>query len=387
MKVLYVAWKSLVEQLRDARNMLLAVSLPAGFMVVFALPYAGGLPTYRIVVHDQDRGAVSRDGSPLRAAQRLVDSLRAARYADGKPVLDLRLAPRQEAEDALRSSRVALLVDVSPPFSERIAAGDSQAATAVTLAGDASNPAFVSARWVVDDVVQGTVASLQGVAPPGHAAVRTLGEGVARTEYDYVAPGVIVFAILLLVAQTAMLMVAEFQAGTLQRYQLTGAGAGVLFAGVSLSQMLIAAVQVPIMTAVALLMGFNANGSILAAVLIAMILSLSAVGLGLLVSCVARTPAEASNLGAGVLLAVTFLSGAFFPVPELAFVHAFGRELGPWHLFAAKHAYTAIRQVLVYGASLGDLTFELAATAVLSAAYLAIGIVVYGRTRMRAALE
>ncbi len=387
MKVLLVAWKSLVEQLRDVRNMLLAVSLPAGFMVMFALPYAGGLPTYRVVVHDQDRGATGPGGAPLRATQRLTEALRAVKYPDGKPVLELRPSTRPEAERALGAAQAALLLEVAPDFSERVAAGDPRAATALTLAGDPSSPAFVSARWVVDDVIQATVASLQGVPPPGHAVTRLLGDGVARTEYDYVAPGVIVFAVLLLVAQTAMLMVAEFQGGTLQRYQLSGAGAGVLFAGVSLSQMVIAAVQVPLMTGVALLMGFNAVGSILAAILIALILSLGAVGLGLLVACVARTPAEASNLGAGVLLAVTFLSGAFFPVPELAFVQAFGRELGPWHLFAAKHAYDAIRQVLVHGAGLGDLAFELSATAVLSAASLAIGVMVYGRTRLRAALE
>jgi ABC-2 type transport system permease protein len=384
MRVLWVAWKSLLEQVRDLRNLLLALSLPAGFMVVFALPYLGGLPTYRVVVRDADRGASGRDGAPLQATRRLIEALRAERYPDGKAVLELRLVPRLEA--AAQAGQAALLLEVGADFSERVAAGDPGAATAVTLIGDPSSPAFVSARWVVDDVLQRTVSALQGLPPPGHAAIRSLGPGEARTEYDAVVPGVIVFAILLLVAQTAMLMVAELQAGTLQRFQLSGAGAGVLFAGVSLSQMLIAAVQVPVITAVALLMGFHASGSLLAAVLVAMILGLSAVGLGLLVSCLARTPAEASNLGAGVLLAVTFLSGAFFPVPELGLVHAFGRELGPWHLFAATHAYAAIRQVLVHGAGLGDLLFELTATTVLSAAYLALGILVFGRTRLRAAL-
>lgn len=384
MKILSIAWKTFVEQLRDLRNLLLAVSLPAGFMVLFALPYVGGLPSYTVMVQDEDRPAVRPGGEPLRAGAELVDALEKARYPDGKPILIVKTATRAEAERALRASEIALLVAVPSDLSALVASGDPQAARRIGLEGDPGGASFMGARWAVDEQIELTVARLQGRAPPAHPELRPLGD-VGRTEFDYVAPGVIIFAVLLLVAQTAMLVVAEIQSGTLQRYQITGAGAATLFSGISLAQMTVAAVQVPLMTAVALMMGFHAKGSIAMAIAICMVLSLSAVGLGLLVSCVVRTPAEASNVGAGLLLAVTFLSGAFFPVPELNFLHLFGREFGPWDIFAAKHAFGALRQVLVYGVPASGVRFELLATALLSALYLAIGVAVFRRTRMRAA--
>lgn len=379
MRILSVAWKSLLEQVRDLRNLLLAVSLPAFFMVLFALPYAGGLPRYEILLVDE-----APAGAPAPATAAVVKALEDARYSDGKPMLSVKRGTPGDAGEALRTQAVALQLVLPADFSNRVAARDPRVAEAVRLEGDPGSVNFNGARWVVDDVVESTLAVLQDRRPVARPEVRLLG-ALGRTEFDYVAPGVIIFAIMLLVAQTAMLVVAEVQTGTLQRFQLARAGTAALFGGISLSQMAIAAVQVPLMTGVALAMGFHASGSLLAAVAICMILSLSAVGLGLLVACLARTPAEASNLGAGVLLAVTFLSGAFFPVPELPFLHAFGRDLGPWHLFAAKHAFSALHQVLVYGTPASGVAFELIATGLLSLVYLAVGIAVFRRVRMRAA--
>ena len=388
MKALSIAWKTFLEQLRDLKNLALAVSIPAGFMVLFALPYAGGLPTYKVLVDDADAGASRPGGAPLRAGAELSKGFAELRYEDKKPMLELKKAGRVEAETALKSGTAAtLLLTIPADFSARVVSQGGEAVRALLVEGDPSSANFVSARWIVEESIEATVARLQGRPPAARPQSRLLGDGVARTEFDYVAPGVIIFAILLLVAQTAMLVVSELQSGTLQRYQLTGAGTAALFSGISASQMVVAAIQVPLMTGVAMAMGFHASlANLPAAMLVSMALSLSAVGLGLLVSCVARTPVEASNLAAGVLLPVTFLSGAFFPVPELSFFTLFDRPMGPLDLLSAKHAFNALRQLLLYGNSLGAVGFELAATLLLSAVYLGLGIAIFRRTRMRATL-
>ncbi|MBM4270511.1 MAG: ABC transporter permease, partial [Deltaproteobacteria bacterium] len=182
---------------------------------------------------------------------------------------------------------------------------------------------------------------------------------------------------------TMRIIVNEHQAGTLQRLQLTSMTGNDLFGGVALSQMVLACIQVPVMFGVAVALGYDAAGSIIAAIPVGLALSLSAVGLGLLVACVARNPTEAANLGAGVLLPVTFLSGAFFPVPDLAFLSVAGRDLGPWHIFPARHALAALRQQLTFGAPMGSVVFELVATVVLGLGMLWIGAAVFQRTRMR----
>jgi hypothetical protein len=254
-------------------------------MVVFALPFSGGLPTYKLLVKDDDQGASLPNGARLQAGAELLRALERATYQDGKPMLTLRKAERARAHELLRSGTdAALFMNVAGDLSRRVAAGDLHAAQGISLEGDLSSPNFVYAHWIVDATIEMTVAALQNRPAPAHPEIRLVGDGIGRTEFDHVVPGVIIFAILLLVAQTAMLVVGEHRSGTLLRYQLSGAGTGALFAGISLAQMSIAALQVPLMTAVALLMGFHAVGSLAAAIAICMILSLSAVGLGLLVS-------------------------------------------------------------------------------------------------------
>lgn len=388
MKALSVATKILREQVRDLRTLALTVALPAGFMVVFGLAFGGGLPTYDVVVADDDGGPVS---------SAFVERLRGAAYDGGQPIFTVQTGTSAEAEQAVRADKAVLAVVIPPGFSAgalaprpRVAVGTAEAAGAggaeamePVAGGDPSDPRFPAAYWAMREELDAVMTEATGERPRGAVRSWLITESGGTTEFDYAAPGVMVFAIMLLVAGTAMIVVGEHQAGTLQRLRLTAMTGTDLFAGVALSQMVLACVQVPVMFGVALALGYHASGSLLAALPVGLALSLGAVGLGLLVACVARNPTEAANLGAGVLLPVTFLSGAFFPIPDLPVLTVAGRDLGPWHLLPARHALTALRQQLSFGASLGSVAFELVMTLVLGLATLWIGAMVFERTRMR----
>lgn len=386
MKALIIARKTLREQVRDRRSFIMSMAIPAGFMLIFGLAFGGGLPTYEVAVVQADEGAALPDGGRLEAGAIFSQTLGELKYEDGKPIFRVVALGDRKPEDLLRNRDVAAVVEVPATFSrDLLAQGQGAPPAEVVVRGDPSDAGFTATRWIVGSVLDETIAAVLARPPPVRMATQTIGEDRGRSEFDFIVPGIMVFAILLLVSQTAMVVVREYQTKTLERLQLSAMTATDLFVGIAATQLVIAVFEVLVMLGVALLMGFRPSGSLPAALGIAVILSLAAVGIGLLVGVVARTPAEAGNLGAGALLPMTFLSGAFFPVPAIDVVSLGSRTFGLWDLLAPKHALSAMRQVMVLGTPAGDVWVEVVATLGLSILYLMIGIIVFHRLRLRQA--
>ena len=196
-------------------------------------------------------------------------------------------------------------------------------------------------------------------------------------------PGVMVFGIMLLVAVTAMVMVRENVNQTLRRLRLTRLRARDLLIGVTLAQLAVAALMIPITFGTAVLFGFRPNGSLLLAIGIGLLLSLGAVGLGLIVACFAHTDSEAANLGAGVGVMLALVSGAMGPMPAAPLMTIGGRAIQIYDFMPTAQATQALRQVLVLGAGLDAILYQLVMLALLSLLFLTIGVLLYQRRQLR----
>jgi ABC-2 type transport system permease protein len=60
-----------------------------------------------------------------------------------------------------------------------------------------------------------------------------------------------------------------------------------------------------------------------------------------------------------------------------------GHQIDLFDIFPATHGFSALQQVLTYGAGLSEVGFRLAATVVLAMFYFVIGVVVFQRRQMR----
>jgi ABC-2 type transport system permease protein len=373
-KAISVMNKALREQLRDLRGMAFAVALPAAFMVIFGLAFGGGLPTIKVLVADLDRGP---------AASAFVSALRGFKYRDGRPMVEVLDGAGSDVEARVKSGDAAGFVRLPPGFSARLAGSEPVDASALVAGGDAADVNFRMVFMFASDALAVAAKEATGKAPATAISTRWIGEEKTKTEFDWSAPGLMVFAIMLLVAQTAMVVVAEIQRGTLQRLRLTAMTARDLFLGVTGSQMVLAAVQVPLMFAVAKALGYSSDGSLAFGMLLCIALSLCAVGCGLITACVAKTPMEAANLGAGVLMPMVFLSGSMFPIPPVPLFAVGGQTVGLWDFLPPTHVVEALRQTLTYGVPWTQCIYNLVATVVLSLMYLAFGVVVFQRVRMK----
>jgi ABC-2 type transport system permease protein len=364
MKTLLVARKSLLEMLREPQLPILVVLLPLVFLLITALTYNTPLlVTHPVLVLD-----------PTGSGEALVQELQAQRYDDGRPIFDLSLSTdRQAAEAALKEHAVTALLIIEP--------GDT--ALQVTLAGDALYGRFYRASTILNDVVRRYGDLLAQRPQVARVVQQPLVAAGPQTEFDLYTPGMIMFALLLIIPQTAMLAAREIHWGTLRRLRLSRMRAWDLLGGISLAQMVVAVAQVVIVFLCALALGYHNQGSLWLAILVGLVVSFSAIGQGMVVACFVQNDSQATNAGSTLSMVQAFFSGAMFPLPPLTIFTLAGHQIDLFDVFPATHGFLALQQVLNYGAGLKEIGFRLGATLLLSALYLGAGVHIFQRLQMR----
>lgn len=381
MKVLGIARKSLVELVREPLLLGLAFVFPLVLVGLYYVAYGEtdeGLARYLAIwVVNEDEGVEGWQGG-----QQLIEVLRATEW-EGLPVFDVRVvADRAAAEIALRERKVALLLSIPPGFSRAVQSPAARPAE-VTLVGDPGSDNYVFARNFFDDLLRRfgqAAAGFQSTSPTAYEFVPGTG---TMSDFDFGVPGIIIFGIALVAVTTAQTLVREEVGGTMRRLRLSRAGAHDLLLGVGLAQMAIALLIVPVTFGAAEALGFQGNGSLLLGMVVGLLFALSGVGVGLLTACFARTDSEAANLSATIGVLLVLLSGAMYPMPEAPLFTVAGRTVQLYDLVPAAHAGEAMRRVLLFGDGVGAIGYELAALTLLSVLFLAGGVWLYGRMRLR----
>jgi ABC-2 type transport system permease protein len=365
-KALLVARKSLVEIFREPGLLALVVLLPLVFVGITAFAYNRPF----LVTHSI--GVIIGEGG----AWGLIDELRAEQYPDGRPVFEvLALTDPGAAQTALEEREITALLEVGVGADER---------PEVLVYGDALYGRFYRASVILDEVVL-----RHADFAAGRATVLSISEGRyapagPRTELDFYAPGMMVFALLMLIPQTTMLVGRELRWGTLRRLRLSRVRAWELLLGVSLTQLAIAVLQVIVVFTSALAVGYHHHGSLGLAMVVSLSISVSAIGFGLIVACFIENDSQAVNLGSTVTMIMVFTSGAFFPLPPLTVFTLLGHPISLFDLFPATHGMLALQQVLNDGAGLAEIGFRLSATLLLSLLLFFSGVFIFHRRKMRA---
>jgi ABC-2 type transport system permease protein len=361
MRALLVARKSLLELLRETQLLLLVLMLPLAFLGILAFAYNTPLlVTHPILLMGSDP-----------QVDPLADELESQRYADGRPVFRVStMTDRMVAEAALRAHEATALVVVS------------EEGSAVTFLGDAVYPRFYRASIILENVLSDSADRAAGRPQVIRVEAQPIGEAGLLTEFDIYAPGMMIFAMLLIIPQTAMLVAREIRWKTLRRLRLTPLRAWDLLGGISISQMTFAVLQVLIIFFSALALGFHNRGSLWLAILVGLVVCFSAVGLGLIVACFVENDSQAINVGSAVTMVQVFLSGSFYQLPPMTAFTLAGHQIDVFDIFPATHGFSALQQVLSYGASFEQISFRLVMAVVLSGIYFAIGVIIFQRLQL-----
>ena len=388
-KALTIAAKTLKETFRQPKNLAITLGLPLAFMAIFGLAFGGAdEDTREIAVVDEDQSDLS---------QRYLEGLREIAYGSGAPMFDLVVLDAAAARGGVANADhdAALVIPAgfmedalpsgAPPGTPVEALTQPQegptppAGATVTIVGDPSRVGFQVAKQAIEAYTAAFAEGITGQRPAVSAEAEAL-TASELTQFDFIAPGLMIFAILNIIPQAAGALARESEQRTLDRVRMSPTGAASLLAGVALAQVALAFVSLALMLVMARVMGFHNQGSYLVAYLVAIAAAVACTGIGLGIAAFARTQQEAANLGIAVSVPASFLSGAFFPVPG---VRLFG-DVELYDALPTTHAIAALREIMTLGRPVADVTGALGALALLGLAYFAAGMVLYRRTRLTA---
>lgn len=385
MRLWSVFRKSAREQWRDPLTLSLVLIFAPLVVLLYRLFFPTGSTTYTVLVLNQDAGVRQASGQRWNAGDALMAELRKVTYADGSPMLVVeRVADRAEGETRIKNRGAQLLLILAPEFSQALQTGATTHAAAATYIGDLTQPYYAVATVLVNSVFEQFVKTTLGQPMPIRVTEEPLGASGARTEFENYVPGLLIFAVILLVFSAPMAVAREVEAGTLRRLQITRMRAFDFLGGVALTQMIVGVAALLLALLVAVLLGFRSQGPLWAAIVIGAITSLSVIGVGLIVACFSRTVTQAFLLANFPLAFFMFFSGAMFPVPRLTVFSIGSQSVALFDILPTSHAVIALQKIFVLGAGLSDVAYELIALAVLSALYFAIGVWLFQRTQLRA---
>jgi len=384
MKLWSVLLKSLREQRRDVLSLLLTLSTAPFFVFVYWLFFGGGSTSYAVLVINQDRGITDATGAVWNAGDDIIAMLQETiTYENGQSMLRVKqVADRAEAERRLRDRDATLLVIIPQDFTQTLTTPEAQPGV-VTFVGDRTNTYYTVTSTLANAALTSYLDAVTDQTRPVEVTEEALGGSSARTEFELYVPGLLILAVLMLVYQASMVVVREIEAGTLDRLRITRLSALDLLGGISLSQVLIGAAGVVLTFLTALALDFHSAGPVWVAVLIGAVTTFSAVGVGLIVTCFARTTYQAFMVSTFVLFLMMFFTGTFMPVPGGELFTLGDHIFRIYDVLPPTHAVVALNKVLTLGEGLSAIQFELAALLALSVLYFAGGVWLFQRTHLR----
>lgn len=386
MKVWHVFRKTMIEQLRELASLSMVLVLCPFFVFLYWLMTSGGSTTYRILLINQDQGMYRAETGKINEGQEVARVLENMHYENNVPMIKLhQINDRASANEKLKNRNAAALLILPPDFSAALHDKDrsaDSARTAVTIVGDAANPAYTVASILALTAADQVIQSISGIKPPVTWNEEFISHAKPRTEFEMLVPGLLILSIMMLIFTTALPLVREREDKTLRRLRISCMNSFDLLSGVSLAQIVIGTVAILLTFLTARLLGFHSQGSLWAAIVIGILTAGSVIAVGLLTACFCKNATAVLTIGTLPFFLFMWFTGAAMPVPAVEIFSIGSRTFALNDILPPTHAVIALNKVLSFGASLADVWLELVLMLGLSVIYFFVGIVVFQKTQM-----
>jgi ABC-2 type transport system permease protein len=421
MKFISIAVKDFKELVRDRRGLFFILLFPIFFMMIFGFAFGGmgeNNTPHNIAVVNLDQGTINSTGSNVNYGNELTTKLEDQNYeksnvklfnvtsttnSSAQPLLSKRTVDAELIIPANFSNSVQSLINntilSSIGQTSTVNSSINKSTSTLIISGDTGYMGFGVAQGILvgflgqyqQNVITNTMDSIAGT--PGaqptqyiNTTVQSIAGTASFTQFDFLAPGMMVFAILLLATTVAAILTREVESGTLLRLKISKMRSFDLLFGGLIPWSLVAGAQVVILLAVAIILGLHWQGSyysILLAIIIGIIAGIASISLAMIIAAFAKNDRQAANLGTLIVVPTSFLTGAFFPLPA-EYINFFGHSFQIYDILPWTHTLTALRSVLVYGYGWNSISYDVIISAVLTLILFVIGVFLFSKTRLGA---
>ena len=292
--------KEFIQMRRDRLTLGMMVGLPALQLLLFGYAIRTEVRVLPAAVLDESRTAESR---ALIQVLENTGSFRITGQAASRRALDREIA---------RGDAKAGIV-IPPDYARRLKRRDgAQVQVVVDAADPLASQSAMSAAALAGAAYSSALAG--GARPPLEVRVRPRYNPGLRSE-AYIVPGIIgVLLSITMLVITSMAVVRERERGTLEQLIVTPLGKGALMLGKILPFVLVGYVQMTVILLLGrLVFDVPLRGSVPLLYLIVASFIMANLGIGLFISTLARSQAQAMQMAFFVMLPNILLSGFMFP--------------------------------------------------------------------------
>ena len=307
-------WKEFIQMRRDRLTLLMVTLLPAFQLLLFGYAIQTDVRNLPTVLFDESRSAESR------ALAQTLENTDIFRFVGDVP-------DAKAVVDAIESGRANAALVIPPDYHRQVARGVPAQAQLIVDAADPQSAAAALSGAQLAAAARGAVLTagrLGGRPPeaPVELRVRPLYNPAQRSAV-FIVPGVI--GVLLTITMTLITSTATVRArerGTLEQLVVTPIGKTSLMLGKLTPFLLVGYVQMSVVLGLgSMIFDIPVVGSLPLLYLLTLPFMAASLGVGLLISTVARTQAQAMQLSFFFMLPNILLTGYIFPraaMPEPA---------------------------------------------------------------------
>ena len=383
----HVFIKSLREQIRDYWILLIVILLAPFFIFVYYLMIETENPNYDVLLVNRDEGIAILPGQRINLGDSLISYLenQAGQYEE----LFLhfyREDNREVAMDKLKDEKADVLLVIPPEFSKSVlsdpAAGRDPAT--LELAGNITDMHYIiGAVWTEELFNQFLILST-GMKLPVQWVETQLGHSGERTEFELYVPGMLILAIIMMMFSASAAIVREPEIQTLKRLKLSRLSALGFLTGVSLVQIIVAAISLLLALLTAVGLGYEIiPGTLWYLILVSFLTSLSVIAFSLIFAAFCRSIKDVAIIGTFPLLIFMFFTGAAMPLSGGTLFTIGSFEFNINGILAPSHAISALNKVLVMGHEPARAVSDIIALVILTIIYFLLGVWIYNRRHMR----
>ncbi len=356
--------KEFIQMRRDRLTLAIMLGIPAIQLVIFGFAIRTDVRNLPTVVLDESRSYESR---ALVQVMNNTGNFRVVEH----------VASRDELRRRIDAGDASAAVVIPPEFQRDVRRGrGGQAQVIVDAADPLASQGAISGAMLAGQARSAELSGSGARTPPVEVRVRPWYNPALRSEV-YIVPGLIgVLLSLTMILVTSLAITRERERGTLEQLIVTPIGKTSMMLGKILPFVLVGYVQ---MTVVLILGGIlfrvPIRGSLFELYAITFVFVMASLGLGLFVSTVAKTQAQAMQLSFMLLLPNILLSGFMFPVDAMP------RPM-QWVSVALPltHYLTVLRGVLLKGVGFALLWQEAAILCAMATVILALSVVRFSKT-------
>ena len=387
---LMIAWKDLMELLRNRMMLIMLVLMPLLMMTMagFMFPSSTSISDVSVALVNKDEGYgnYSSASAVLIAALGTMEGITDMMTITNASTLD-------EVRSMIQEGEVEGGLVIASNFTSNLMTGKQGTITIIT---DQTNPQMSMllqialkevleqmGTWLAQQNIQGLPAvnasnSLAMVKPYN---VQTEGAVTGDFSYfDFIAPGLMAMTVMMSVMTGLPAAIShEREVGTLDGMMVAPVSRFAVIFGKTLAQTVRGMLQGTIILALAVaLFGVTIHGSILLIFVLLLVGVFSFVGLGVVITSFAKDQETAMMVMMALMFPMMLLSGVFFPTQQM-----------PWYMqniskaLPLTYAATALRKVMVLGADVSMIATELAVLIGFGVVMITIAVLVFKRAMTR----